>query len=67
MDCDLASLLDFALPLDLTPPLDLAPPPEQTFETYKELKTTLQDFARCHGYAIIIGRSYQDRKGEIKV
>src|SRR3954447_10747566 len=46
--------------------LDLAPPPEQVFETYEELETAVQSFAKCHGYAIAIGRSHSDRKGEIR-
>jgi FAR1 DNA-binding domain./MULE transposase domain. len=45
---------------------DLAPPPEQTFETYEELETAVQFFAKEHGYAIAIGRSHRDRKGEIR-
>jgi len=46
--------------------LDLAAPPEQVFETYEQLKTVVQSFAKQHGYAIAIGRSHRDRKGEIR-
>ena len=62
--------LDSTLPLDpvlLDPTLlDLAPPPEQIFETYEELETVVQSFAKQHGYTIAIGRSHRDRKGEIR-
>ena len=36
---------------------DLAPPPMQTFDSYEDLETTVQMFAKEHGYAVVIGRS----------
>ena len=46
---------------------DLTPPPEQTFDTYEELEAAVQEFAKGHGYAIVIGRSHRDWKGRINV
>jgi hypothetical protein len=34
---------------------DLAPPPTQTFDSYEDLETTVQMFAKEHGYAVVVG------------
>jgi MULE transposase domain/FAR1 DNA-binding domain len=47
--------------------INLAPPPEQTFDTYEKLQSAVQSFAKQHGYAVVIGRSNRDRKGNINL
>jgi len=45
---------------------DLAAPDEQAFDTFKDLQEYVQTFAKSHGYAVAIGRSRRNKKGEMK-
>ena len=45
---------------------DLAIPPAQTFDSYENLEAAVQEFAKAHGYAVVVGRSHRNRKGEMK-
>jgi hypothetical protein len=47
--------------------LDLAPPSKQQFPTYGDLLSSVQAHAKVHGYAIAVGRSKRNKKGDMKL
>jgi hypothetical protein len=47
--------------------LDLAPPPEQQFASYDDLLSSLHAYVKVHGYAVAVGCSKRNKKGEMKI